>query len=254
MRLRFLMLIPELILLYFFVMPITKRICNPGNILGILVCLLLMVITIIPSWFGEKLRHLWNCIGGKIGLIIAAVLLIAAIVFCSVMSVQMVRAIYHQPETPQTVVVLGCKVKGTKPSLMLTRRLKAAKTYLEEHSEVLCVVTGGQGSGEDISEGQAMKSWLVENGIAQERILVEKESRDTEENLRNTAEILKMHGLANEVVIVTDGFHEYRAGLLAEKEGLVAYAYPAKTRALFVPTYWVREWMALFQLFVFGHG
>lgn len=254
MRFRYILLIPELVLLYFFVAPVFKRICNAGNLAGILVCLFFMYITIFPAHFSHLIHRIWGCIVGKIGLSVVSVCVAAGLVFCTVMSVQMVRAIQKQPETPQTVVVLGCKVRGRTPSLMLTRRLQAAKEYLEENPEVSCVVTGGQGAGEDIPEGQAMKMWLTDNGIDADRIYVEDTSRDTQENLSHAAEILKEHDLGTDIVIVTDGFHEYRASLLAEKEGLHASAYSAYTRPLFVPTYWVREWMALFQLLVLGHG
>ena len=58
----------------------------------------------------------------------------------------------------------------------------------------------------------------------------------------------------NHIIIVTDGFHQYRASLLAKRAGLSSESESAKTNPLYVPTYWVREWMALFQLLVFGHG
>ena len=48
MKLRYLLLLPELVLLFFFVFPICKRICNPGNLAGILVCLFLLFVTIFP--------------------------------------------------------------------------------------------------------------------------------------------------------------------------------------------------------------
>lgn len=252
---RFLFLIPEGILLYFFVAPIFKRICNPGNLAGILVCLLLIFLTIFPKKVFAFLQSIWQHLPGKIGLSLLAAVTAAGVLFCTVMSIQMARTISTKPDGSQNVVVvLGCKVRGTTPSLMLRRRLKAAEEYLTQHPDAVCVVTGGQGAGEDIPEGQAMKNWLVENGIAEERIYAETTSRDTQENLENAAEILVEHQLGSEIVIVTDGFHEYRASLLAERAGLQSSAYSAKTRALFVPTYWVREWMALFQLIVLGHG
>ncbi len=254
MRSRYLLLIPECTLLFFFTAPILKRICNPGNLCGILVCLFLLWVTVFPKHFAGIISRIWQSIPGKIGLSAVSVCVAAGLTFCTVMSVQMVRTIRSQPASPQTVVVLGCKVRGTVPSLMLTRRLNAAKEYLDANPAVFCVVTGGQGAGEDIPEGQAMKTWLVENGIDAHRIYVEDQSKDTQENLRFAAEILAQHDLGTDIVIVTDGFHEYRASLLAEQEGLHASAYSAHTRPLFVPTYWVREWMALFQLLVLGHG
>ena len=41
-----------------------------------------------------------------------------------------------------TVVVLGCKVNGEEPSLMLRRRLECAMEYLAENPQADCVVSG----------------------------------------------------------------------------------------------------------------
>ncbi len=254
MRLRYLLLLPELVLLFFFVFPIFKRMCNPGNLAGILGCLFLLFVTLFPAVFAHWIRQVWGHLGGKIGLSAAAILIAAGLTFSAVMSVQMARTISHHPASPETVVVLGCKVRGTRPSRMLLRRLEAAKTYLEAHPEVLCITTGGQGTGEDVPEGQAMKEWLVAQGIPEERILAETTSQDTQENLEHAAAILQEQGLSNHIIIVTDGFHQYRASLLAKRAGLSSESESAKTNPLYVPTYWVREWMALFQLLVFGHG
>ena len=53
MKLRYLFLLPELVLLFFFVFPIFKRICNPGNLAGILVCLFLLFVTLFPQVFAS---------------------------------------------------------------------------------------------------------------------------------------------------------------------------------------------------------
>lgn len=254
MKLRYLFLLPELVLLFFFVFPIFKRICNPGNLAGILVCLFLLFVTLFPQVFARWICHLWGHLGGKIGLSAVCVLTAAGLVFSAVMSVQMTRAVLRHPAQPETVVVLGCKVRGTRPSRMLLRRLETAQKYLEENPEVSCITTGGQGAGEDIPEGQAMKTWLVEHGIAESRITAETTSKDTQENLEHAAAILQEQGLDNRIVIITDGFHQYRASLLAKRAGLESESESAWTNPLYVPTYWVREWMALFQLLVLGHG
>ena len=251
-KLRFIFLLPELVLLFFFVAPMYKHICNPGNLFGTAVCALLLFVTMFPKKTGALLGLVWAHIAGKIGLSVLAACVAAGIVFCSVMSVQMGRAITNRPETPHTVVVLGCKVRGTTPSAMLLRRLEAALEYLEEHEDVMCITAGGQGAGEDLAEGIVMRQWLVEHGIAEDRILAETDSTDTRENIQNTAKILEAYDLGNEIVLVTDGFHQYRASLLAKEAGLTAFAYSAYTNPLYVPTYWVREWMGLLEFFAIG--
>lgn len=116
MKLRYLFLLPELVLLFFFVFPIFKRICNPGNLAGILVCLFLLFVTLFPQVFAQWIRHLWGHLGGKIGLSAVCVLMAAGLVFSAVMSVQMTRAVLRHPAQPETVVVLGCKVRALVPA------------------------------------------------------------------------------------------------------------------------------------------
>ena len=157
----------------------------------------------------------------------------------------MLRYQNRPPKQPNTVIVLGCKVKGTTPSLMLRRRLEAAATYLSEHETAFCIVSGGQGPGESISEAQAMQTYLTAHGIAADRILLEDQSTDTAENIANSKAILEQQGLPLQVTLITDGFHQYRAHLLAEQNGLEAWSVSGATRPILVPTYWVREWMAL---------
>ena len=52
----------------------------------------------------------------------------------------------------ETVIVLGCKVNGDRPSLMLQRRLDTAVAYLNENPDARCIVSGGQGDNETRSE------------------------------------------------------------------------------------------------------
>lgn len=43
------------------------------------------------------------------------------------------------------IVVLGCQVKGTKPSKALKDRLDTAKEYMQANPETIAVLSGGQG-------------------------------------------------------------------------------------------------------------
>ena len=82
------------------------------------------------------------------------------------------------------VIVLGAGVNGTEPSWSLKTRLEAALSYLEENTEAVCIVSGGQGPGEQITEAQCMENWLKEKGIAPERIIKEEQARSTTENIK----------------------------------------------------------------------
>lgn len=62
------------------------------------------------------------------------------------------------------VVVLGAGVNGTQPSPSLTERLEAALAYLQTYPQAQCVVSGGQGGGETITEAQCMETWAHRPG------------------------------------------------------------------------------------------
>lgn len=129
------------------------------------------------------------------------------------------------------VLVLGAGVNGTEPSLALKSRLNAAAAYLEEHPETFCIVSGGQGPGEDITEAQCMYTYLVGLGIDPARILQEDRSTSTRENfLFSLALLEKIFGTApEELNVVTNEFHLYRAKGVAAELGLTAHSIPAKT-------------------------
>lgn len=95
------------------------------------------------------------------------------------------------PEDEQlTVMIFGCYVRGEEPGRTLTTRLDAALSLLKRYPNADCIVSGGQGSNEAISEAEAMRRYLVSRGIAEERITLEDRSTNTSKNLEYTFAIL----------------------------------------------------------------
>ncbi len=251
MRITFyLLILLELAVFLVFLAPVFLHILNAGNLAGMAVSLCALLITLFHNHVFHVLRTCWQTVGGKITLSALTLLLTAGLLFVGFCSVRMAQYIQNPPDTPCTVIVLGCKVKGTVPSLMLQRRLDAAAVYLEEHPDIVCIVSGGKGTGEEISEAQAMQTYLLAKGIDADRILLEDRSTDTQENLAYSKEILAEQGLSNHVTLITDGFHQYRAHCMAKALGLQSWSVSGKTRRILIPTYWVREWMALLELFL----
>jgi len=144
------------------------------------------------------------------------------------------------------VVVLGAQVVNSRPTLILAGRIHAAAGYLEAHPDSLCIASGGQGPDEDISEAQCIRDVLVSDyGIEPGRILMEDASYNTSQNLGNSAEIIAARGLSKNIVIVTDGFHMFRAKTLAGWKGLVPYSYPVPTDKRLVFYLYVREFIGI---------
>ena len=72
-------------------------------------------------------------------------------------------------------------------------------------------------------------------GVDEKRILTEDKSTDTYENLENT---LSLIGKENpEITIVTDGFHQFRAGLICDDMGIEKTSLSAKTPLFLLPSY-----------------
>ena len=153
------------------------------------------------------------------------------------------------------LIVLGAGVNGTVPSLTLRERLDAAYTYLLTHEDTICIVSGGQGPGEDITEAECMANWLTEKGIEAHRILLESQATSTRENLAFSLALMEAHtqNRAYQVGIVSSEYHLYRAGLMAQAQGIRPVLIPAKTSWLSLRiNYYMREIAGVWYYAVFG--
>ena len=229
-----------------FIQPMRIGIINMGNVFGAAGCGILLVISVFFGSFMKLVKFIGKSGGGRVVLIIAAVMTVLFIIYASVISIFMVRASKDRPRDGNTtLVILGCKVRNGYPSEMLRLRLDAAYDFLIENPDTPVVVSGGQGSDEIISEAQCMKEYLVKRGISEERIYMEDKSASTEENLEFSKELIEKEGLCRDITIVTDGYHQFRAEILAERTGMKASNISSDTQDWLLPTYWVREWFGI---------
>lgn len=136
----------------------------------------------------------------------------------------------------EAVIVLGAGVNGTTPSVPLQTRIDAAAAYLRLHPDTPAVLTGGQGSGEDISEARAIFRALTQQGIPPDRLLLEEGSTNTRENVQNALAVLSAAGLQpKSIAVVTNDFHMARAHLLLSRlTAAQAVAVPAR-----LPWWWL---------------
>ena len=150
------------------------------------------------------------------------------------------------------VIVLGAQWKENGPSEVLRRRLEKAIVYLKENPDTKVIVSGGQGTNEPVSEAAGMKKYLMNAGIAEERIMTEEQSFNTEENLRYSSRFLKKE--EDSVVLVTNNFHMYRALKIAEKQGYSQMeGLAASSVAGFLPNNLLREFLSVLKNFAVGN-
>jgi uncharacterized SAM-binding protein YcdF (DUF218 family) len=120
----------------------------------------------------------------------------------------------YSSEKTRIVVLGGGMVRGTPDGIeigktTLKRLYKGWKIH--QATGLNLVVSGGIVPGADDSPvAEAMKEVLVDWGVPSDKIIVEKESKNTWQNAVNTASILERSGYKR-IVLVTSATHMQRA-------------------------------------------
>lgn len=187
---------------------------------------------------------------------VLSVFLCLGLVLAAVTGVFIGTAGRGEADTPcDYVIVLGAGVNGTEPSLILSERINRAYTYLEENPDVICIVSGGQGPGEHITEAKCMYDRLTAMGIEESRIWQEDEATSTRENIRFSLELIeeKTGERPTQAAVISNEFHLFRAGLFAAEQDLEMVGVPAKTTWITLrANYFLREIVAVWYYIILG--
>jgi uncharacterized SAM-binding protein YcdF (DUF218 family) len=151
--------------------------------------------------------------------------------------------------TPAALVVLGSGLVHGRIPRLLARRLDAA-IALRRTEELAgrrppLVPSGGQGDDEPTSEGAAMTAYLLERGLEEHDVVTEDRATSTEENLLLSRALLEERGLTGHLRVITSGYHVGRAALICRRLGLDADVSGARTAWYFVPSAFLREFVAV---------
>lgn len=192
-----------------------------------------------------------NMLLKRIEQIVLAFVLIGFMVFIAILG----RLVYEGQKKPAQdadyVIVLGAHVYGTRMSANLRYRVEAAYEYLQENPNTKVVLSGGQGHGEDITEAEAMRRFLEEKGVSKDRILIDDTSTNTEENIRNSADLIGDKG--KRVIVVSNDFHIYRAKGIAKKQDFEnVEGMGSKTHGFSIPNCYAREVIAVLKYKICG--
>ncbi|WP_314061898.1 YdcF family protein [uncultured Vagococcus sp.] len=151
------------------------------------------------------------------------------------------------------IIVLGAGLNKDKVTPLLAARIDAGiQLYMKQVAKLAhhptIILSGGQGVDETISEAQAMKHYIDEQGYQVKTIYLEDKSTNTRENLLFSERIASSNdqitGLTNKnVVIATNNYHLLRAGKLAKQLDIKARGVGAKTRFYYLPTGFIREYI-----------
>lgn len=145
------------------------------------------------------------------------------------------------------IIILGCQIRkdGTLTPL-LKARVDKALSFREEqlkmtNKDLVFITSGGKGDDESISEAEAMKNYLLKNGIKENNILMDDKSKDTYQNLKFSHKLITKKN-AN-VAFSTTNYHVLRAGLLATEQNFLVEGMGSKTKAYFYINAFIREFI-----------
>lgn len=150
------------------------------------------------------------------------------------------------------IIILGCMIKkdGTLYPLLRGRVDRAIKFYNSQLKQTgkkaVFIPSGGQGDDEIMPEAEAIKNYLVEQGIPEDRIIPETKSTTTFENMSFSKSIIKERGEGEKTVYSTTSYHVFRSGIIASQAGLEADGIGSKTKWYFWPNAFLREVAGLF--------
>ncbi|MBR0373373.1 MAG: YdcF family protein [Mogibacterium sp.] len=152
------------------------------------------------------------------------------------------------------IIILGCQVRpdGTLTPLLKSRVDRAVEFAEMQKSvtgkDITYVPLGGKGTDEVISEADAMANYLRSIDVPESRLLIENQSRNTYENIRNSMELIQSQtntALSTPAVAFsTTNYHVFRAGLIAYEQGYRLEGVGSPTKRYFWINASIREFIA----------
>lgn len=168
-----------------------------------------------PPRRGRRHRGwLWLALWTVLGLI-----LISA-GWCRWVYVQVERySVLDQAAPSDAIVVFGAAEYDGRPSPVFRARLDHARILYERGIAPLVITLGGSETGDQHSEGEVGRDYLMSGGVPDSAIIAETHSRSTSQSAERAAVIARANNLRR-LVIVSDGTHMFRIHAICEANGL----------------------------------
>lgn len=220
-------------IVFFSLLALFLNFCMVGYSFSVLVCICIIGIILVYkglNLLAKKYPRDARTLKRIVTVILCIGLLVAGVTECVI-----IKASFGDPmEHCDYMVVLGAKVRTEGPSVSLMDRIRAAKTYLDSHPDVIAVVSGGQGADEPMTEARCMYEELVELGVDPQRIWIEDQATSTWENLNFSLNLIeeKTGTRPGKIGILSSEYHLYRASLFADACGVESVGIPAATSRL----------------------
>ncbi len=120
------------------------------------------------------------------------------------------------------IAVLGAAMYGRRPSPTFQGRLEHAALLYQRGFAQRLLVLGGKQPGDEGTEADTGRSWLISNGLPESAVSAEPEGNTTFESLRAAADFMREQDLET-VMLVSDPWHNLRVRRMARDLGMRAY-------------------------------
>jgi len=176
---------------------------------------------------------------------LAAVMAVAGGVYLWRLTAEIERqARVDEARAADVIVVLGAAEYRGKPSPVLKARLDHALELWRRKMAPRILTTGGAGGDPLWTESEVGRSYLSKRGVPVEAIVIEPEGESTVESTTAASEIMRRMNLRS-CIVVSDGYHIYRAKKLMENQGFVVYGSPRRSER--PVTGWAQHWLSFRQ-------
>ena len=135
-----------------------------------------------------------------------------------------------EPIKSDLILVMGAAQFDGRPSDILKQRLEQTLSAYKLGLAPVIYTVGAGAPGDRTTEAAASRNWLIQNGVAKNKILAVSKGRDTLSSTESYVAEAKKRGYES-VVIVTDPYHCYRAISMAKDLGFLASCSPVKSGA-----------------------
>lgn len=182
------------------------------------------------------------------GLFLTGVIYLVLMESAILLFVVTTRTSTGEPPGGDVVLIPGAAVIGDEPGAMLRARLEGALPILLGDPALPVIVSGARSAEDDLSEARVMTDWLTARGISPDRIYQEDQATDTIGNLEYTRAVIQRESLADQVILVTNDFHGFRAQAIARANGLKPRLVSVATPPLTLLRYLIRELASLVKV------
>lgn len=136
------------------------------------------------------------------------------------------HAVRDEARPAEAIVVLGAAQYNGRPSPVLKARLDHALELYNHRFASAIITTGSYGADPNFSEAEVGRKYLVQHGAQVADIVTEQGSGTTYDSIQAVSGLLKAKGWKT-ALVVSDGFHLYRAKKMFADNGIIAYTSPA---------------------------